>query len=111
MSAQHHGDSHKGAKTSRIAWLDEKNDTPLIDDHAKRLGTFLEAMADGKIDLKELKDQEKRLVALMKEVEPKLDGELHGQVTSLLCELTAYNVMQTVHELASAAAPKTRFRG
>jgi hypothetical protein len=111
MSAHKSSDPSKSAKTSRAAWLDDKTETPLIDDYAKRLGSFLDAMADGRVDRHELKDQEKRLVALMKAVEPKLDDELHGQMTALLCELTAYNVMQTVHELASAARPKTKFRG
>ena len=101
----------KAAKSSRTAWLDEKTDTPLIDEYGKRLGTFLSAIADGRIDDHELKDQEKRLVALLKYIEPQLDDKLHSDVTSLLCELTAYNVMKTVHELTSAAKPKTKFRG
>ena len=61
-------------------------------------------------DDKELADQEKRLVTLMKEVEPTLNEAQHGQVTKLLCELTAYNVMQTLNSLQSAR-PKTTFRG
>ena len=67
-------------------------------------------MADGKIDASELKDQEARVVALMKTVEPELSDELHEQVTHLLCELSAYNIMHTLHELM-AARPKTKFRG
>jgi hypothetical protein len=98
-------------KSTRTAWLDDKSETPLIDDYARRLGTFLEAIADGRIDHHELKDQEKRLVEIMKRVEPRLDAELHAEVTTLLCELTAYNVMQTVHELTSASTPKTKFHG
>jgi hypothetical protein len=35
----------------------------------------------------------------MKRLEPKLDDELHAQVTSVLVELTAYNVMRLLHEL------------
>ena len=49
-------------------------------------------------------------MALMKEVEPELDDALHAKVTRLLCELTAYNVMQTLHSLQSAR-PKSTFRG
>jgi hypothetical protein len=111
MSSHKPSDSPKSAKASRIAWLDDKTDTPLIDDYGRRLSSFLDAMADGRIDRHELKAQEQRLVALMKAVEPKLDDDLHAQMTSLLCELTAYNVMHTVHELASATKPKTKFRG
>ena len=40
----------------------------------------------------------------MKAVEPELDDELHEQVTHLLCELSAYNIMHTIHQLVEAAA-------
>jgi hypothetical protein len=96
--------------TGRVHWLDEKTDAPQIQEYASKLSTFLEAIADGVIDDRELKDQEARLVALMKTVEPQLSDALHGEVTQLLCELTAYNIMHTVHDLARSR-PKTRFRG
>src|SRR5260370_41817196 len=94
----------------RTEWLDEKSDTPLIGQYVERLGSLLDAMADGRIDKSELKAQEARVVALMKTIEPALDDELHAQVTHLLCELSAYNIMHTIHELM-AARPKTKFRG
>jgi alpha-D-ribose 1-methylphosphonate 5-triphosphate diphosphatase PhnM len=97
-------------KTNRTHWLDEKTDTPLIDDYVQRLSTFMDAMADGKIDASELKSQEARLTALMKTVEPALDDKLHEQVTHLLCELSAYNIMHTIHQLMESK-PKTKFRG
>jgi hypothetical protein len=94
----------------RTHWLDESTEAPMINDYAHRLSGFMDAMADGKIETHELKDQEARLVAAMKKVEPELSDKLHEDVTQLLCELTAYNIMHTLHELM-AAAPKTRFRG
>jgi hypothetical protein len=94
----------------RTKWLDEAGDTPMIHEYANRLSGFIEAMADGKIETRELKDQEARLVALMKQVEPELDDKVHEQVTHLLCELTAYNIMHTLHELM-ANRPTTKFRG
>lgn len=84
---------------ARTDWLDDKTQTPLIDDYAKELGHFLEAMVDGKVDDKELKTAEARVVALLKEVEPRLDDELHEKVTRLLCEVSAYSVMQILHEI------------
>ena len=51
-----------GAASGRNHWLDEKTETPLIDEYVKKLGSFLEAMADGKIDASELKAQEDRVV-------------------------------------------------
>lgn len=95
---------------ARQNWLDETTQTPLIDDYAKQLSSFIDALADGKIEASELADQEGRLVAAMKEVEPQLDDELHGKVTQLLCELSAYNIMQMLHEVHEAR-PKTVFQG
>jgi hypothetical protein len=46
----------------------------------------------------------------MKAVEPKLDDALHEEVTRLLCELSAYDIMRTVHQLMAAQA-QTKFRG
>lgn len=100
----------KKSDSTRQSWLDEQSQTPLIDDYARDLGSFLSAMADGKIDSAELASQEKRLVALLKEVEPKLDDDQHAEVTKLLCEVSAYSIMQVLHEL-HAARPKTKFRG
>jgi hypothetical protein len=95
---------------SRTSWLDEKSQVPQIEQHARKLTSFIEALADGNVDTAELKAQESRLTALMKEVEPQLDDKLHAKVTQLLCELTAYDLMQTLHEMQKSR-PKTVFRG
>jgi hypothetical protein len=99
-----------GSGNARTPWLDEKTEAPLIDQYVQRLGSFLDAMADGRIEPSELKSQEDRVVALMKTVEPELSDELHDQVTRLLCELSAYNIMHTIHQLVPER-PKTKFRG
>jgi hypothetical protein len=104
-----HKNEASNARPNRMSWLDESS-TPQIQVYTERLGTFLEAMADGKVDQRELKDQQERLVALLKKVEPKLGDDLHEDVTKLLCELTAYTIMHTIHDLAEAR-PRTRFRG
>ena len=83
---------------------------PIFAERARRLETFLAAMADGRIDEAELEAQEQRLVQVMREVEPLLDEKLHAKVTQLLCELTAYDIMQAVHTMQQAR-PKTAFRG
>ena len=98
------------AKTTKAAWFDENSNAPVIAEQAQRLETFLSVMADGRVDDAELKDQEARLVALMREIEPLLSDELHAKVTQLLCELTAYDLMKVIHSMYQAR-PKTVFRG
>jgi hypothetical protein len=40
----------------------------------------------------------------MKRLEPKLTDDLHAQVTEVMIELTAYNVMRLLHELQAERA-------
>ncbi|HMO15743.1 MAG TPA: hypothetical protein PKD64_08815 [Pirellulaceae bacterium] len=95
---------------SRRSWLDDGNDKSLIDEYVSQMETFIDTMADGRVDQKELESQEARLVKVMKSVEGKLDDKLHAEVTELLCELTAYNVMQLLFNL-EANRPHAKFVG
>jgi hypothetical protein len=95
---------------AKTPWCDDSTDTPLIAEYARKLDSFLDAVADARIETRELDEQEKRVVSLMKEVEPLLSPEAHEKVTRLLCEVTAYDLMQALH-MAGHARTKTKFRG
>jgi hypothetical protein len=89
---------------ARTSWLDEKAEHPLIQERLQKLDSFTSAMADGVISKQELAGQEQRLVAAMKQVEGQLNDDQHARVTTLLVELTAYNVMRLLHELHAERA-------
>jgi hypothetical protein len=95
---------------ARKSWLDADAQTTLIDDYARELGAFVEAMADGVVDANEVSSQEQRVVSLMKEIEPQLDDATHEKITTLLCEISAYSAMQILHELYESR-PQTKFQG
>ena len=86
------------------SWFDERAEHPTLHERVEELESFTQAMADGVVDKEELKAQEQRLVSAMKGLEPRLSPELHAQVTGVLIELTAYNVMRLLHELQSERA-------
>jgi hypothetical protein len=94
----------------RTPWFDESTETPMLAEYARKLDSFCDAIADGRVTTGELEVQEERLVTLMREVEPLLSPEAHEKVTRLLCEVTAYDLMQALH-MAGKARPKTAFRG
>jgi hypothetical protein len=96
--------------TPKTPWFDASSEAPLLAEYARKLDSFLDAVADGQVTSKELSSQEERLVALMKEVEPMLSPEAHEKITQLLCEVTAYDLMHTLH-MAGKSRPKTVFRG
>jgi RNase P subunit RPR2 len=95
---------------NKSTWFDEASSESLIADKAQRLESFLAAMADGKVTDAEVKEQEERVVQLMKEIEPQLDPKLHERVTQLLCELAAYDLMQSLNMLQSTRSA-VKFRG
>lgn len=98
------------ASGKRVKWLDDKTGGLLIDDYARKLSSFMAAIADGEVDDAEVKDQEAQVTKLMKEVEPKLDDDVHAKVTRLFCELMAYSIMQILNSMQKAR-PRTVFRG
>lgn len=102
--------SNPSSTGKRANWFDAKTQMPLIDQYARNLTSFVDSMADGKVDADEIEAQEARVLELMKVIEPQLDDALHAQVTTLLCELTAYDLMQTLHQMQQAR-PRTVFRG
>lgn len=93
----------------RTSWLDAEGGVA-IDEYARRLESFMEAMADGIVSKDELEAQEKRVADLMLKIEPRLDDDLHAEVTSLLCELTAFDIMQLLHS-AQEARSQVKFKG
>ena len=88
----------------RTSWFDDDAAHPLIHERAAKLESFTSALADGVVSKQELAGQEQRLVAAMKAVESALNDDQHAKVTTLLVELSAYNVMRLLHELQSERA-------
>lgn len=89
---------------ARASWFDDKAEHPAIHDQVQKLQSFTNAMADGVIEKKELDAQEQRLVSAMKSLEPALSDDVHAKVTSVMVELSAYNIMRLLHELHAERA-------
>ena len=84
---------------ARASWFDDKAEHPVIQEQVEKLASFTSAMEDGIVSAQELNGQEQRVVAAMKQVEGELSDDLHSKVTTMLVEMTAYNVMRLLHEL------------
>jgi len=89
---------------ARTSWFDEKAEYPIIQEEVNKLQAFTDAMADGVVEKQELAAQEQRLVSAMQRLEPQLSDELHANVTTVLVELSAYNIMRLLHELHAERA-------
>lgn len=84
---------------ARTSWFDDKTHLPVIDEQAQKLDSFVQAMADGVIEKEELEKQQESLIQVMKTVETDLTDDQHANITRLLIELSAYNIMRLLHEL------------
>ena len=89
---------------SRTSWFDDRAEHAVIQEQLTKLEAFTSALADGVISKAELAKQEQRLVAAMQKLEAGLSDELHAKVTTVLVELSAYNVMRLLHELRAERA-------
>ena len=89
---------------ARTSWFDEKTELPVVQEQIRKLESFTSALSDGVVSKAELSGQEQRLLAAMRKVEPELSDDLHSKVTTLLVEMTAYNVMRLLHELQTERA-------
>jgi predicted transcriptional regulator len=89
---------------ARTSWFDDNAEHPMIHDRIHKLESFTDALADGVVSGEELQAQENRLTKAMRAVESQLSDEAHAQVTTVLVELSAYNVMRALHELQSQRA-------
>jgi hypothetical protein len=89
---------------ARTSWFDQHADVPVVHEQIKKLESFTNALADGVVEKNELQAQEQRLLGAMKQLEPELSDDLHGKVTRVLVELSAYNVMRLLHELQAERA-------
>jgi hypothetical protein len=85
---------------ARINWLDDNSSVPSIEERAQNLEHFTQSMADGVIDADELATQRRNVEAAMRAVQDDLTDEQHEKVTALLVEMTAFNIMGTLHELS-----------
>ena len=103
------------ADCNAAEWFDERSESPLLAEQARTRSSFLKAVADGKVDFSELEDQQKRVVRLMKEVEPLLSEATRRKVTELLHEVTVYDMMNTLYLAAQSgrltAKPGKAHRG
>ena len=84
---------------ARTSWFDDNAQHPSIHERMEKLESFTSALADGQVSKQELNAQEARLMTALKAVEPDLSDAQHEKVTTLLVELSAYNVMRLLHEL------------
>jgi hypothetical protein len=89
---------------ARTSWFDDRAEHPVIQEQITKLESFINALADGVVEKRELDGQEQRLTAALKRLEPELSDEVHAKVTNVLVELTAYNVMRLLHELQAERA-------
>lgn len=78
----------------RTSWFDPEQGPLHLAEYFQRMGSWQQAIADGKITPEEIRDQSHRVIALLKEVEPLVNETEHQLVTETLYEMAVLQAMQ-----------------
>ena len=83
------------AKTS---WFSEEGESAAMQRFLDRMESWQEAMADGRIEENEVREQGERVAELLRELDESLDDREHELATRALLEYAVLQAMQ--HSLA-----------
>ena len=59
------------ASAGKTPWFDESTEAPMLAEYARKLDSFLDVVADGRVESKEIEEQEHRVVAITKTRSPR----------------------------------------
>lgn len=80
-------------------WFDAETGILLLDEYVAQSPSFIKIMEDGIVTPGEIMEQSQRVVALLKELEGKLDPATKDLATQVLCELSVlYTVNRKLQE-------------
>lgn len=86
---------------ARKGWFDPQSSELMFATYMEQMESWQEALADGKVDPEEVRQQGERVSTLLRALEPKLSDALHEEVTQVLFELAVFYGMQRLAELES----------
>ena len=89
---------------ARASWFDEGSNRLLFTEYATKMASWQDAMADGVIDDVELSTQAERLQALLSALEPKLNDDIHQELTTIFYELAVFYGMVQVRDVSLMAS-------
>ncbi|MBM3188142.1 MAG: hypothetical protein FJZ90_05405 [Chloroflexi bacterium] len=88
---------------ARKSWFDAASNEVSFSQYVEQMESWQAAMADGVIEPEEVQQQAQRVSDLLQALEPKLNDQLHEELTQVFYELAVLYGMQ---QLLSSAADK-----
>ena len=78
------------------SWFTDEGDDFVFHRYVERVDSWKDAIADGRITGQEVRDQAERVADLMRNLEDRLDDELHGVVTEVFVEWAVLQGLQSM---------------
>ncbi|OGO04288.1 MAG: hypothetical protein A2Y73_04120 [Chloroflexi bacterium RBG_13_56_8] len=72
---------------ARSRWFDPETSEMNFMLYMEQMESWQQALADGVVEPEELRQQSERVAELLRALEPKLNEELHEEVTNILYEM------------------------
>ena len=86
---------------SKSTWFDAESNELMFSKYVTHMDSWQEAMADGIIEPWEIKRQAERVGELLRALEPKLNDDLHEEITNIFYEVAVLYGMVQVSEMDS----------
>lgn len=84
---------------AKSSWFSDEGDDLLFTTYVDRMDSWKGAIADGRVTPEEVRGQAERVADLMRDLEGRLDDELHAFLTNVFIE---WAVLQGLQSLALA---------
>jgi hypothetical protein len=84
----------------RKSWFDQESNEAMFSEYLEQMESWQTALADGTVQPDELQAQANKVSEMLRTLEPKLDDELHEEITQVLYEWAVLQAMERLVELA-----------
>jgi hypothetical protein len=84
---------------ARIGWFDPQTNQLAFDGYAEHMQSWQDALADGKVEAEEIRQQAERVAELLKALEPKLSDDVHEELTRVFYEMAVLYGMERLADL------------
>ena len=85
-----------------MSWFDVESSEMMFTEYLERMESWQKALSDGIIQPAEFREQADRVADLLRALEPKLNDELHAEVTQILYEWAVLQAMEKIVDLSEA---------
>jgi len=84
---------------TRRSWFDPESNELMFSKYMEQMESWQQALADGVVEPEEVQQQAEKVANMLRALEPKLNDELHEELTQIFYEWAVLQGMETLARL------------